>query len=377
MNPKKLDSILKSRARKIMAEVALKDFLQPQNTISDWFSGINRGRVDFNPEYIISTYQHCFLHDISNHIKYDFTDCIRYSNLVEEISFSNSDLKKSYPSSTIDKDIIYRFLCKSGTTITKSIMDLRKRRRERKKHFEFTHSLSFLDKIRSRNLTPDAFGYERAVGIEIECYGEFLKEKLPYWSRESYDGSLNSGGVEFKLLIKRSELETRLNRFTNLIKGTHKVNRTCGLHVHFDQRGKSREEVLKLAKKLDKWLYALREFVPESRRSSTEGRRNFCKFGVSLSGNDRYRAVNMDAFFKYKTLEVRLHSGTTDYTKIISWIRLIEILSVIKAPSKGVEGISALASIPLCEYEKSYWLKRHQELNPRLYTSTTPSTEAE
>jgi len=74
---------------------------------------------------------------------------------------------------------------------------------------------------------------------------------------------------------------------------------------------------------------------------------------------------------------VRLHSGTTDYTKIISWIRLIEILSVIKAPSKGVEGISALASIPLCEYEKSYWLKRHQELNPRLYTSTTPSTEAE
>jgi hypothetical protein len=377
MSPKKLDSILKSRARKIMAEVALKDFLRPQNTISDWFSGINRGRVDFNSEYIISTYQHCFLHDISNHSKYDFTDCIRYSNLVEEISFSNSDLKNSFPSSTIDKNIIYRFLYKSGTTLTKSIMDLRKRRRERKERFEFTSSLSFLDKIRSRSLTPDVFHYERAVGIEIECYGEFLKEKLPYWSRESYDGSLNSGGVEFKLLIKRSELETRLNRFANLIKGTHKVNRTCGLHVHLDQRGKSREEVLKLAKKLDKWLYALREFVPESRRSSSEGRKNYCKFGVSASGNDRYRAVNMDAFFKYKTLEVRLHSGTTDYTKIISWIRLIEILSVIKAPAKGLEGISALALIPLCEYEKSYWLKRHQELNPRLYTSTTPSTETE
>ena len=377
MNRARLNSILKSRQRKILIESSLRD-LRPQNTISDWFAGTTRGIIPVDIEYIKNAYASSFRFDAneldSTLIEFNF----RFITVFGEVQYLNPNKITMICEGFSDKrGAVIRHLERVGCPLTRSMINLRNRRRARSEHENLANSRSLIDKIRSRDLTPDAFKYERALGIEIECYGDYLKEKLPYWCRETADGSLNSGGVEFKLLVKRSELEARLNRFTNLIKGTHKVNRTCGLHVHLDQRGKTKDEVLKLAKKLDKWLYALREFVPESRRGGDVNRRNYCKFGISANGNDRYHAVNMSAFYKYKTLEIRLHSGTTDYTKIISWIRLLEILSVIKTPAKGLEGISALAAIPLCEYEKSYWIKRHQELNPRLYTSVTPATESE
>jgi len=114
----------------------------------------------------------------------------------------------------------------------------------------------------------------------------------------------------------------------------------------------------------------LREFVPASRRGN-----QYCDFGISI--RDRYKAVNVCAFNKHSTIEIRLHSGTTDYTKIISWIRLLELLLVIKTTPRGKEGVQALLDLPLCEYERAYWLKRHQVLNPALYANAVPSTEVE
>ena len=71
-----------------------------------------------------------------------------------------------------------------------------------------------------------------------------------------------------------------------------------------------------------------------------------------------------------------MHSGTTDYTKALSWVRLLELLMVVKAKPKG-EGLAAMLQLPLCEYERSYWVKRHRELNPEMYNSTEPSAEVE
>ena len=237
-------------------------------------------------------------------------------------------------------------------------------------------STTFMHRIKNSSLTPETFKYERAVGIEIECLRPYGREvALPLWSRSSGDGSIrttpNTDAVEYKLLIKRSELEMRLHKFCSLI-SDHRVNTSCGLHVHLDCRGRTAEDVRAIAKRMTAWLIALKEFVPESRRNNTD----YC--ALSFSETNRYRAVNFVAFSKYKTLEVRLHSGTVDYTKIIAWVRLCELLFILPTKPKGnAQGIAALAQLPLPEYERSYWLKRHAQLNPRQYTSTTPSTENE
>ena len=239
-----------------------------------------------------------------------------------------------------------------------------------------------LERLRNLALAPSSFKWQRAIGVEVECYGPALGKRLPYWVRETTDGSLSSApagltirdGREYRILLNRPTLEQRLYQLCQLL-ANHKVNKTCGLHVHLDMRDRTESEVWTLAKHLDKWLQALRTFVPRSRWANPEsGPARFCKFGVSRA--DRYRAVNFMSYREHKTLEVRMHSGTTDYTKSLSWVRLLELLLVVKAKPKG-EGLAALLQLPLCEYERSYWVKRHRELNPEMYNSTEPSTEVE
>jgi len=235
----------------------------------------------------------------------------------------------------------------------------------------------FLQRLHELALRPASFRYERAVGVELECIRpeSVASVALPYWAREVFDGSVKTGGVrgkclEYNVLCVRRDLEIRLYKICESLKG-HLVNRSCGFHVHLDCRGKGESEVWALCKKVNAWLYALRELVPESRREN-----EYCKFGASRT--DRYRAVNFMSFREHGTLEVRLHSGTVDYTKIISWIRLLELLLVIQSkPKAGWGCLQVLGQLPLCEYERSYWLQRHRALNPASYPSAVPSTEVE
>jgi hypothetical protein len=221
-------------------------------------------------------------------------------------------------------------------------------------------------------LTPDMFKYDRAVGIEIECYGKNFGESLPVWAREKGDGSLGShhDGVEFNLLLKREYLEPRLYRFCEMLR-SHRVDKTCGLHIHLDMRGKTEAYVEKLAKKLDKWLVQLQELLPSSRRNN-----NYAQFGFSRS--DRYHAVNFTSFSKFRTLEIRVHSGTCDYTKILSWLRLLELLVAMpKGPKAGMSCIATLETLPMPAHDMAYWLSRHKELNPLIYNTVETRQEAE
>jgi hypothetical protein len=135
-------------------------------------------------------------------------------------------------------------------------------------------------------------------------------------------------------------------------------------------RSRTENEVLKIAKRTDKWMKALQELVPVSRRDQ-----HYCKFGISASRNDRYRAVNFAAYFKYKTLEIRLHSATFDYAKILSWIRLCELILAIRYNPKEADCLGTLGQLPLMDYEASYWKARHRAINPSQYDTKTSTTE--
>jgi hypothetical protein len=243
-------------------------------------------------------------------------------------------------------------------------------------------NVSFMQKIKSAELTPKALHYQRAVGIEIEGYTPSrnkLSDKLPYFSRTASDSSINppygNEDCEVRMLLNRGAMEPRLSKILSILNSnTFGHNRSCGLHVHMEASHLSMVDRAKKQMKMIKWLRLLKKFVPESRRDNT-----YCKLDGDARSlkNSRYAAVNIQTGPK-NTIEVRLHSSTTNQTKIMMWVRLCELLFVLEAPKASVGAdLAALEGLPLCEWDKSYWRQRFADLNPATINHASTTEEGE
>lgn len=148
------------------------------------------------------------------------------------------------------------------------------------------------------------------------------KQKIKYVSVKG-DGSINADesyfGAELTVLFKRNDRSNLKKLCDVLNKLGAKVNKSCGMHVHFDQRDLLNETTYTKLKHRANNVGACPPFfstlVPASRLNNT-----YCKLEVSDLNGNRYSAVNLTAYNKYKTIEVRLHSSTTDFQKITNWI---------------------------------------------------------
>lgn len=97
------------------------------------------------------------------------------------------------------------------------------------------------------------------------------------------------------------------------------INASCGLHVHLDARkmvdDKNQLSATSLANLNNSQLVLFR-MLPKSRSTSS-----FCKKGYSYS--NRYSAINLTSLSKFNTVEIRMHSGTIDFTKIVNWAMIL------------------------------------------------------
>lgn len=157
------------------------------------------------------------------------------------------------------------------------------------------------------------------------------KRKIKFCSVKS-DGSINPESgcfpVELTIVFNKNDREPLKRLCKALNELGAKVNKSCGMHVHLDQRdqldrhGKlSGLKIMKRGRSLGACLNVFSKIVPKSRIGNT-----YCKLMVSGFKHNRYSAVNMTAVSKHKTIEVRLHSATTDFIKINNWIDLLLIV---------------------------------------------------
>lgn len=125
-------------------------------------------------------------------------------------------------------------------------------------------------------------------------------------------------GLELRACIPVHELETIVPRITKVINSFNvEVNKTCGFHVHLDMRGRDFKKAYKNLVQAQDLLFALQ---PKSRRENSYCKRNESVIPSRQGG--RYYAINGEAYSEHRTVEVRLHAGTLNPTKIIKWTRL-------------------------------------------------------
>lgn len=187
-------------------------------------------------------------------------------------------------------------------------------------------------------------------------------------------------GHEVCVLIPESKLESIVERVCSVLNDQLEasVNKTCGLHVHLDMR---RRKASAAYKRLVNSQEVLRSLVPYTRRKN-----DYCKPNITsdlteaLANGARYWVVNPQSLKKHKTLEVRLHSGTTDATKIINWVKLLSHIAWVRSKDTTIQGFKQLIGEGLSIDVALYFAGRYQKFNsdgkPKLWTPVDLNNES-
>jgi hypothetical protein len=218
---------------------------------------------------------------------------------------------------------------------------------------------TILDLVRNKklDLLRDSKGpksNENHVAVEIECLIPRDKEldfKESILSLKDHvqikrDGSIleidDHKGIEIALVGPANSFPALLKTLCDsLNKFDAKVNKSCGLHVHLDSRNSDPNA---LYYNLVQSLPLLKTMVSKSRL-----RNQYCKLNKNkkvMNTKCRYFAVNGQAYGRYRTIEVRLHNGTTDFNKINNWVQILSAIAysdktILRWPKK----LSTLKSV--------------------------------
>jgi hypothetical protein len=174
------------------------------------------------------------------------------------------------------------------------------------------------------------------------------------------DGSIkNERGtfpVEVCILFKRGDMST-LQKICDLLNSLKaRVNKSCGLHVHLDARDADTRQATLRGRRLFHAIDIFAAMVPKSRRTN-----QYCELRMNgQKDGSRYAAVNIQAYQKYQTIEMRLHSATTDFMKISMWISILFKTSrSVKMSVRKITPIVDFAKrIELTDAELSYLFSR-------------------
>jgi len=226
-----------------------------------------------------------------------------------------------------------------------------------------THIAEFGAANRTRRAqTPtgrrNTFGVEiEFVGITISAMANAVERAGIACSAQGYnhrritswkvvpDGSVNGFGGAGELVSPPLPLtEAGLEEVKLVLKAARDagatVNNSCGIHVHHDARGLTREVARNIVTTYANAQEDINAILPLARRNTGRGRNNgwaarvdglnsrylsddngFASITRSNRGGLRYHAVNLCAFGQHGTVEFRQHSGSLNFTKIANWIK--------------------------------------------------------
>ena len=134
------------------------------------------------------------------------------------------------------------------------------------------------------------------------------------------------------------------------------INRSCGLHVHFDAEHIGLAQTKNVLINYARYENLIDSFMPQSRRANyycKTLRQHEAKIDAATSIQNiasrmgcRYFKVNMQSYLRYKTIEFRQHSGTIEFEKISNWVlflhNLVEYSRTSRVQNPTMETLSQI-----------------------------------
>jgi len=182
--------------------------------------------------------------------------------------------------------------------------------------------------------TFDRVGSRRKFGVELEISSctkhAGLRGNTVFGVK--YDGSLSSGKEFVSPILQGDEGLEAVDNLCDYGKANDwTVDSSCGYHVHVDcgdlMDNQLKSVALAYALTADLWG----RFVTKKRQQnryceklpySPEEIRNVNFRTILDMTEDRYHWLNWHAYSRHRTVEVRLHSGTTNGTKVVNWVKI-------------------------------------------------------
>lgn len=202
--------------------------------------------------------------------------------------------------------------------------------------------------------------FDRKFGVEIEGYGitrlalsNMLNEAGINCEAESYnhttrtnwkvitDGSL-TGTNTFEIvspILEGADGLEQLRKVCEILEVNNvKVNKSCGLHIHFDASQIGNTQMKNIILNYIAYEEHIDSFLPLSRRGETnyycqslksykEKIKNASTIEKMISiFRGRYFKLNLQSYTRHNTIEFRQHSGTVEFEKISNWIYFLHNL---------------------------------------------------
>jgi len=254
------------------------------------------------------------------------------------------------------------------------------------------------------------------VGVEIEFFcwldrvrlaKEFADAKLEDKVKVGHDGSiivprpLSAAGYighEVKIIDTQDKIFQTVEKVCEILKKWDaQVNKSCGLHVHLDMRNRSKEVCFNNLVQCQDFFYKLNpryrktsQYCSKNKTPDINGKKieerltlncqnshlhtDFCYSIVPTEvevDNSKYKCVNKLSYNTYKTIEVRVHTGTVCPNKINNWIKLL--VNIVNKKQKIQKPVKQLT-----EYKKAFNCDKSLEkyIRYRLHKlSKTPNIE--
>ncbi|MDR6195654.1 amidoligase family protein [Siphonobacter sp. SORGH_AS_0500] len=210
-----------------------------------------------------------------------------------------------------------------------------------KKAFTFTtFNRKFGIEIEAHGVNPVQLAAAlRNAGIECRTEG-YNHTTRNHWKTVS-DGSVQ-GTDTFELVspilegLQGLEQVKTVCRVLSQLRA--KINKTCGLHIHFDAEGFGLDQMKNMVVNYAHYEGIIDSFMPTSRRADNN---TYCKSITNLARlvrvthtirdlvglqSSRFYKMNLQAYLRHQTIEFRQHSGTVEFEKISNWILFLHNL---------------------------------------------------